>query len=116
MLKMRVERRNAIGAVLLLALLMTYKVSVTMFMHTHVVDGVAVAHSHPFTSSNHSHSSSQIIVIGQLSTFNGVEHASYDEINVLDNNVEEIEISNLELNVINAYVACVLLRAPPVSC
>lgn len=113
---MNSQRQNLLKTLLLLALFMSYQASVTLFVHTHVVDGVAVAHSHPFTSSNHSHSSSQIVAIGQLSTFNGVEYTSYDEDNVFHNCVEEIEISNHESNVINACVACVLLRAPPMCC
>lgn len=113
---MNSQRQNLLKTLLLLALFMSYQASVTLFVHTHVVDGVAVAHSHPFTSSNHSHSSLQIVAIGQLSTFNGVEHTSYDEVNVFHNCVEEIEISNHESNVINACVACVLLRAPPMCC
>lgn len=113
---MRVEHRKAIGAVLLLALLMTYKVAVTMFVHTHNVDGAMVAHSHPFTNSNHSHSSSQILVIGQLSSFNGLEHAACDEIKVYHNSVEEIEYVNHGLNVINARETGISLRAPPVCC
>ena len=113
---MRVGRRKAIGAVLLLALLMTYKVAVTMFVHTHDVDGTMVAHSHPFTNSNHSHSSSQILVIGQLSSFNGLEQAVCDEIKVYHNCVEEIEYVKHGLNVINACDACAQLRAPPVCC
>ena len=113
---MRVERRNVIGAVLLLALLMTYKVSVTMFVHTHDVDGSMVAHSHPFTNSHHSHSSSQILVIGQLSVYNGVEHSAYEEIKVYHNGIEEIEYVNQNLNVISVSEQCISLRAPPVCC
>lgn len=113
---MRVEHRKAIGAVLLLALLMTYKVAVTMFVHTHNVDGTMVAHSHPFTNSNHSHSSSQILVIGQLSSFNGLEHAACDEIKVYHNSVEEIEYVTHDLNVINTRETGISLRAPPVCC
>lgn len=113
---MRFERRNTVCAVLLLALLMTYKVSVTMFVHTHDVDGTMVAHSHPFTNSHHSHSSSQILVIGQLSSFNGVEHTAYEELKVCHNGVEELEFVNQKLNVINPSEECVSLRAPPVCC
>lgn len=113
---MRFERRNTLCAVLLMALLMAYKVSVTMFVHTHDVDGTMVVHSHPFTNSHHSHSSSQILIIGQLSSFNGVEHAVYEEFKVYHNSVEEIEFIKQNLNVINPGEECVSLRAPPVCC
>ena len=113
---MRIERRKSIVAILFLVLLMSYKVGVTMFVHAHDVDGTMVVHSHPFTSSNHSHSSSQVIAIGQLSSFNGIENATYEEINIFRCCISEIEIINNLYNVINVGIASLLLRAPPVCC
>ena len=110
------ERSKAIKAVLLLILLVSYKLSVTIFVHTHNVDGTMVVHSHPFTSNNHSHSSTQVIAIGQLSSFNGLENTSYNEINVFHYSVEEINFSEQNLFVINACDASVSLRAPPAVC
>jgi len=103
-------------AIFLLVLLMSYKVGVTMFVHTHNVDGTMVVHSHPFTNSNHSHSSSQVITIGQLSLFNGIENATYEELNIFRCCVSEIEIINNLYNVINWGKASLMLRAPPVYC
>lgn len=110
------ERSKAIKAVLLLILLVSYKLSVTIFVHTHNVDGILVAHSHPFTNGNHSHSSSQILVIGQLSSFNGVECDPVEELKVYYNKVEDILFSKQNIGVIVADATRVSLRAPPVSC
>lgn len=101
---------------LLLALLLSYKVGVTMFVHTHNVDGTMVAHSHPFTNSNHSHSSSQVQSIALLSQFYGLEHCGIEEVRHYAADEGELCFENLSVNVIKACGACVLLRAPPVCC
>ena len=113
---MSVVRHKSLDAILLLVLLMSYKVGVTMFVHAHNVDGTMVVHSHPFTSSNHSHSSSQIIVIGQLSSFNGLEYDTDDEIKVFRTCIEELNAIDKYYDVINACIASVALRAPPICC
>ncbi len=110
------ERHNKFISMLLLALFLSYHVSITMFVHTHIVDGVPIAHSHPFTSSNHSHSSSQIVVIGQLSSFQGLETVANNEITVFHNGEEELNFDNHELDVNNACVGHAMLRAPPSYC
>ena len=97
-------------------LLMSYKLGITMFVHTHDVDGTMVAHSHPFTSSNHSHSTTQVIAFGQLSTFTGIENASYEEIKVYSGLAVEICADKSKLDVINSSVAIESLRAPPACC
>ena len=110
------EWSKTIKAVLLLVILVSYKLSVTIFVHTHNVDGIMVAHSHPFTNGNHTHSSSQILVIGQLSTFNGVEYDSVGELKVYYNGVEDVLFTTQNLNEIVASATVISLRAPPESC
>lgn len=110
------ERHNKFISVLLLALFLSYNVGITMFVHIHIIDGVAVTHSHPFTSSNHSHTSSQLVVIGQLSSFQGLESSVSNEIAVFHNGEEELNFDNHKLNVINACVDHAMLRAPPSDC
>ena len=113
---MRIERHKSLISVFLLMLLMSYKVGVTMFVHTHDVDGTMVVHSHPFTSSSHSHSASQVVVIGQLSSFSGVETTPYEDIKIYGSRVEGVNICKSDSNVITASVTCLSLRAPPVCC
>ena len=50
---------------LLLTLFVTYQVSITMFTHVHYVNGVMIAHSHPYKGT-HSHTASNIIVIAHF--------------------------------------------------
>lgn len=56
----------------LLSLFVTYEVSITMFTHVHYVNGVMVAHSHPYKGA-HSHSKSNILVIAQIASFHSLE-------------------------------------------
>lgn len=109
-------RHKSLVAIFLLILLMSYKVGVTMFVHAHDIDGTMVVHSHPFTSSSHNHSSTQVIAIGQLSTFTGVEYTAYEEIKDLGVAVEEIGTNNSDSKVINASGLRFSLRAPPACC
>lgn len=67
---MRKYNRN-IGAALLLVLFAWYWSSVTLFPHTHNVDGYTYVHSHPFSGSSnnpgHSHTPQQFQLIAHLS-------------------------------------------------
>lgn len=57
---------------LLLVLFVSYYSSITLFYHTHLVNGEVIVHSHPFSKKNqkpfqsHSHSSSTYIHIQHL--------------------------------------------------
>ena len=57
---------------LLLTLFVTYQVSITMFTHVHYVNGVMIAHSHPYKGT-HSHTASNIIVIAHFASFHSLE-------------------------------------------
>lgn len=113
---MGIKCRNKLAAVFLLALLFSYKIAVTMFVHTHVVDGTMVAHSHPFTNSNHNHSPSQVFAIGQLSTFNSDELVFAAEIKAYYNIVDEILVSRKVVPALESHLKGLSLRAPPPGC
>lgn len=56
--------------VLLLTLFVGYFININFFSHTHIVDGVTVAHSHPYSASDdHTHSATAISFIQLLSHF-----------------------------------------------
>ena len=59
--------RHIIASALLL-LFVTYTVAYLSYSHVHMVDGVAVVHSHPFGTDgdNHSHTTQQFSTIDQL--------------------------------------------------
>lgn len=113
---MGINRRNSIVAVFLLTLLFCYKIAVTMFVHTHVVDGTMVAHSHPFTNSNHNHSASQVFAIGLLSTFNSDEPIVATETKAYYNIVDKILVSKNIVPAENTHLKGLSLRAPPAGC
>ncbi len=68
---MRRENVKSVITALLLALFCWHLGSVTLFPHIHVVDGVVICHSHPYSGTpdnpGHSHSSAQLDTIAQLS-------------------------------------------------
>ena len=71
--------KRIIGAVCLLVLFVAYQTSITAFTHVHYVNGVLITHSHPFHG-KHTHSKSELVVIGRLSTFQSPEVDVYEEL------------------------------------
>ena len=79
--KVDIQSGNALGfdsgmrhlrtycAVILLALFSCYYAGISLFFHTHIVNGSTVVHSHLGGSADHNHSDSQYAVIDILSTF-----------------------------------------------
>ena len=61
----------------LLALFVTYTTAYLTYRHVHVVDGVIVVHSHPFSedADNHSHTTQQLTIIDQLGHLHYLQHA-----------------------------------------
>ncbi len=62
-------------SVLLLILFLGYYSSITFFTHSHIINGVAIVHSHPFNSdkrgdsSTAPHNSKELVIIQLLSEF-----------------------------------------------
>lgn len=109
--------RSINPSVLLLLLFIEYVASVTMFTHSHIIDGDVVFHSHLYADSaeapSHSHSTQQFKVIAQLSLY--IALAATISFAVED------PICRLLRTIISSYYAtlqrCDLhfsLRAPPV--
>lgn len=56
--------------VFFLVLFVGYMGNLSFFMHSHVINGVTIVHSHPFAQdSDHEHSTSELQLIHQLNTF-----------------------------------------------
>lgn len=61
------EKVVAILRVALVALFLSYYGSVTLFPHTHLVDGGVITHSHPYApSSSHTHTQATLQLIAHL--------------------------------------------------
>ncbi len=58
---------------LLLAAVLWYHCSISLFYHTHTIDGIVVTHSHPYTGTpdtpRHAHSATQFLTIAALAAF-----------------------------------------------
>lgn len=104
--------KRTIGALCLLALFVAYQTSVTAFTHVHYINGVLIAHSHPF-GNQHSHSATSLIVIGLLSHFSSdgpdcceVQHPMRPLLRVMEDEADTPVIKRKACRVIS-------LRAPP---
>ncbi len=53
----------------LLVLFLAYFASISFFTHSHVVDGLTVVHSHPFSSDSSDHSEEDLVLIAALSDY-----------------------------------------------
>ena len=109
--------RTTISSWLLLLLFIEYVGGMTLFMHSHVINGEEIFHSHIYNGSaeqpNHSHSQQQVKVIAALSTFVAV--AAFTPL--LISAPIEARFSYLNettQNIIQQYSHNLSLRAPPV--
>lgn len=64
----------AVLKIALPVLFIAYACSITFFTHTHIVNGVTIVHSHPYSKDdsgkpNHEHTGAEIQLIHTLSTF-----------------------------------------------
>lgn len=106
--------RKVIGALSLLVLFAMYQTSVTAFTHVHYVNGVLITHSHPFHG-KHTHTKSELIVIGRLSTFQSPEVDVYEDMHpmrVLLAVMGEVPVTSALKGEVTNILS---LRAPPAA-
>lgn len=113
---MKNERKHILISVLMLMLFLSYQAGLSLFTHTHTIDGIKIVHSHPYTGDNHAHSDAQIFAISHLSTFLSEEANDFrgDFINYEVINKIGAEIKFILLG--EALISSVNLRAPPFCC
>lgn len=106
------RRRRTYWAIGLLMLFLSYQASVVSFTHVHIINGVTIAHSHPFTS-EHQHSGSQYFQLELLSHFLSPEM----EVPVVGSPdyrwVLTVEVIPEYATYSDAYFNILSLRAPP---
>lgn len=66
------KRLRTFISILLLSLFATYQINISLFIHSHIIEGVKTIHSHPYNAP-HSHSTAELVLIGQLSNFHSLE-------------------------------------------
>lgn len=108
------EIRNKKTGFAFLLLFVFYWCAITQFNHSHVIDGVVIVHSHPYTS-GHSHTGTQLETIFFLSLFH-----SPDNVHIgLDLSFWLILLALIFTAYTEKYAVCHLSgansRAPPVS-
>ena len=110
------KRRYIVAPLLLLALFLTYQVSITLFTHVHIVNGVMIVHSHPSSEKHHTHTTGQVILIAHLSTIQTLEPGGQTEMTVFRPllYVLEYKINTFRAKALCAQ--CIHLRAPPFHC
>ncbi|HIZ87809.1 MAG TPA: hypothetical protein IAC03_06595 [Candidatus Coprenecus pullistercoris] len=62
-------RRHIFVKLLLPALFIAYMGSISLFPHSHIIDGCKIVHSHPFADDEHGHDAELARTILILSTF-----------------------------------------------
>ena len=117
---MKQQRLNAIR-LFLLFLFVGYYASISLFTHTHIVNGVKIVHSHPYKSSSddkkagHEHTTHELILIQQLSHFVSVLLVTGLLISGLQFFLKELRYPFKDTVVISNSHFNFLLRAPPFS-
>ena len=90
---------------------MLYMLFNASFVHTHIIDGENITHSHPLTGKSHTYNEASIIKI--INTTSSVN--TPDIILPVNQEIIETNVKSIFLN-FYSYVSCNLqsLRAPPV--
>ncbi|MGM9704830.1 MAG: hypothetical protein ACI3YB_02410 [Prevotella sp.] len=103
-------------SLMLLTLFLVFKTGITMFTHIHIVDGVVVVHSHPYSDEHHTHSVEQIISIAQIATVQAMEPVNVCDIAVKWHTAHHYEYHVPAIHAQTLSVCFPSLRAPPVCC
>ncbi|MCC8034343.1 MAG: hypothetical protein LIO77_00195 [Rikenellaceae bacterium] len=102
----------------LLAIFCWYMGSVTLFPHVHIVDGVVICHSHPYSGSSdnpgHTHSVLQLETIAHLSLIFLVLTVLLGGISILDGESHRYGIGP-QSKPVSREIPAGHLRGPPVS-
>jgi len=110
------KRRYIVAPLLLLTLFLTYQVSITLFTHVHIVNGVMIVHSHPSSGKHHTHTTGQVISIAHLSTIQTLEAGVQIEVTVFRPVLYVLEYKTDTFRAKALCTQSIHLRAPPFYC
>lgn len=106
----------------LLILFVGYCASITLFTHTHIVNGVTIVHSHPYNPFsnnkpvNHQHSEQEFILIHLLSHFLAIVLFISVSIEIYNKVLRKHKIKENKEDYINIFfLSSNNLRAPPLN-
>ena len=109
------NRRHILLSTFLLSLFLTHLAATTLFSHDHVVDGVKIAHSHPYSSNQHTHTDGQFITIALLSSV--ISFGDQTECVEFESPLSFVRDSVVDYDqfyIVRYTDFCSALRAPPV--
>lgn len=111
--KVRNKKRHILLPVALLALFLSYYAGISLFAHTHVVNGTMIVHSHPYSGNTHSHNTTQILAFDKAGHFQSLEVFVLDSLSVEFNKLYELDFIRDTYRCESICFANVSLRAPP---
>lgn len=112
-MKSELKLKHRVIASFLIALFVGYVGNTSFFVHEHKVGDVIVVHSHPFTSSSHSHSATAMSTLSWISHFYLLPAVVADDLNAFWQLLYEMTLG--EIQQLDYTLCSVLaLRAPPV--
>ena len=100
-------------ALLLLILFSCYYGGISMFSHTHIVNGASVVHSHLGGGPDHVHSDSQYAIIDILSHFQTEFATSFNTTGTAFHLLSEITAGNYAPSCPEGIKSAQTLRGPP---
>jgi ABC-type microcin C transport system permease subunit YejB len=107
---------------LLLAIFIGFYASITIFTHSHILNGVTIVHSHPYSSGtsdkplNHQHSEKGFALIQFLTSFTTAFIAVAFTLNIILSLLYQIIVNFNDNHFLDLSGNCTYsLRAPPLS-
>ena len=98
---------------LLLLLFVSYQAGIVLFTHVHYVNGVSVAHTHPFKAHTHEHNLEEYLLLQQLGHVQMLEANSQPLLEEPPTCFVDIACPVIEEKPVKAFVRFFSLRAPP---
>ena len=112
------QKSKQIIARIMLVIFALYYANICFFYHSHIINGVAIVHSHIHTDAHAqtgTHSASELTLISTLSNFQSLQATlCFIGLGILFT-LQAITFFSRERRIISQHVACISLRAPPVS-
>lgn len=116
MIKKHLNITNFLRAIPLIVFL-GYYCCITLLMHTHVINGVTITHSHPYKGSPdnpaHEHTTSEIQLISILSQINCTDNFFTVFLDTPNRDVITLFTNYSPLQSVNEHKGISRLRAPP---
>ena len=103
------------NALILLVIFCSYFAGISLFSHTHIVNGSSIVHSHLGGTAEHNHSDSQYAVIDMLSNFQSEAAVEPVCVGTPFFKLSEIFIGYEAPSSLNEVLPVHTLRGPPVA-